>query len=284
MKKDLEGKLQVISATFLGGFIPILARFGGGLGVYALTFFRIFVAMLSLGIFLGFSKTKLVPLKYEKLKLLFFGAIHGVIILLYFIALNYMTISAVVLLFATYPIWMAILSRFILKEKIHKRAISAIIIAFIGVMIISSPDRIFVEKNFIGPIAILMAAFFAATVYVLSKTFKKYDKVSLTFWQNTIALPFVIPLLFINFPTSINIAEFFVIISMGSVFTASPFVLVYKGLHKIKAHQGGVLMLMEVLVPIVLALIIFREIPSISIIFGGILVLIGAYLIVSSKH
>jgi hypothetical protein len=44
MKKETIGTFEIIIATILFGFIPVLVRFGSGLGAYNLSFFRIFIA------------------------------------------------------------------------------------------------------------------------------------------------------------------------------------------------------------------------------------------------
>jgi drug/metabolite transporter (DMT)-like permease len=288
MKREIKGEWQIVIATILGGFIPILFRFGEVLGVYVLTFARIFMAALFLGFFFLFTRSKLISLKHERFKMILFGIMHGLIILGYFTSLNYLTISATVLLFSTYPIWMVIFSKIFLKEKISSRAIFAILVSFMGVIIIASPERIFIERNYLGPLAILVASFLAAGVYVMSKTFKSYDKVSLTFWQNMIAIPFVLPLLLLDLPKISNPAvfgpvEIGVLLLIGSLFTAVPFVLIFKGLGKIKAHRASVYMFLEILTPIVLAFFIFKEIPSSNTLFGGVLILLGVYMVSISK-
>jgi len=120
----------------------------------------------------------------------------------------------------------------------------------------------------------------AGLVYTLSKTFKKYDKVSLTYWQNVIALPFILPLLFIDFPNFqlVTLKEiiFVLIIGINSII---PFILVYKGISHVGAHKGTVIMSLEILYPIILAFLIFKEIPSVTTYIGGIFIILGAYLI-----
>lgn len=283
MKKESIGYLQVIIASALFGFIPLFVRFGKNLGSYNLAFFRVLVATIFLGLFFMFyRKISLVPFKYEKRKLIFFGAIHGFIILGYFFAIQYLSIASAVLLLYSSSIWLVLFSYFILKEKITRRTIFALILAFIGVLFVLSPKNFFIRESLIGSIAGLLAGVGFGLVYALSKTFKKYDKVSLTFWQNLIALPFLFPLIFIDIP-HFTITDIWIVVLLGSLFTAVPFILVFKGFQKIKAQKGGIVILLDIIFPILFAFLIFKEIPSFSAIIGMILIIIGTYLTASSK-
>ncbi len=280
-KSEKNGYIQIIIASILFAFIPILVRLDKSFGVYFLTFLRTLFAAILLGVYFFIFRKKLVPLKYEKGKLVFFGAIHGFIILGYFIAIQYLSISSAVLLLYSAPIWMIIFSHFILKEKIRDRTIFALIISIIGVIFVLNPQNIFVSGNLIGSLAALISGVGFGLVYVLSKTFKKYDKVSLTFWQNLIAIPFLIPVLFFKIP-QYNLNSLIISISLG-LLTVFAFILVFKGLSKVSAQSAGVVVLLEIIFPIILAFIFFKEIPSNYSIVGGVLILIGSYIVMSAK-
>ena len=154
-----------------------------------------------------------------------------------------------------------------------------LIVAFIGLIIIVSPKEFFVNENIIGSIAGLLAGIGFGLVYVLSKTFKKYDKVSLTFWQNFFAIPFTIPLLLIDFPKVFTLTDAGLIILLSIFFTAIPFILVFRGFEKINAQKGGVVILLDIIFPILLGLLIFKEIPTVSNIIGGVLIIIGVVIV-----
>lgn len=283
MEKETIGYVEVVSAAFLWGFLPIAVRFGQNLGAYNLSFFRVVVAAMAL---LAFSLLmrgyRIVGFKHERWKLLLFGALHGFIILGYFYAIQYLSITSAVLLLYSSSIWMVVFSILILKEKPTMRNIFSIILAFVGLVLITLPDLSSFGVSFIATIAGLLAGVGAALVYILSKTFKKYDKVSLTFWQNLIAIPFLLPLVFIQ-PPSFTLRDIGLVLVIGIFMTAVPFVLVYRGFQKIPASKGAVVMLMEMVFPIAIALIIFREIPTIYSAIGGLLIIIGCYIVTSSK-
>jgi drug/metabolite transporter (DMT)-like permease len=277
MKKENLGYLQIIIAEFFVSLPLILVRFGKDLGNQNLAFFRVCLAFVFLGVFsLFYRKYGIAPIKKEKIKILFFGALHGFIILASFMSLNLLTIASATILQATIAVWIAIFSIIILKEKINKKVIIALIVSFIGLVIIINPLSIFMEKSLFGIAAALFVGVFGGLIYVLSKTFRTYDKYSLTFWQNLIATPFLIPLLTLS-SISFNFNNISILIGLG-IFGALSFVILFTGLEKVKGQNASVLTLLYVVFSIILAILFFREIPTFREVIGGILILIGAYL------
>ncbi|MFA5856761.1 MAG: DMT family transporter [Candidatus Pacearchaeota archaeon] len=283
MDRESVGLIEVFFASLLFGLMPIIVRFGEHLGAYNLSFYRVLVASICVLLFIKISrKHKLVPFKYEKKKLILFGAIHGFIILGYFLAIQYLTIASAVLLLYSSSIWIVIFSHFILKEKITKRTFLALGIAFLGVILVVSPENFFLKESLVGSLAGLGSGIGMGLVYTLSKTFKKYDKVSLTFYQNIIAIPFVFPLLFIKIQ-KFSCLDIGIIILLGSVFTALPFILIYKGFSKINTQKGSIIIMLDIVFSVIFAWIIFKESPTFLSIVGGFLIMFATY-IISTKE
>lgn len=282
MKENKKGYIEIISASALFGIIPILVRFGSNLGPYNLSFFRILIATILIYLFVKISKKSITPLKYEKIKMFVFGGIHGFIILGFFLAIQFLTITSAILLLYSSSIWMMIFSWILLKEKINLYSIIALIISFTGIILVISPQSLFIQESLIGTIAGLLAGLGMGLVYTLSKTFKKYDKISLTFWQNLIAIPFLIPLLFLDFP-KFTFLDSTIVLSIGILGTMA-FILVYIGLGKIKGQIGSILIMLDIIFASILAALIFQEIPNTITIIGGILIIIGTFIITRKNH
>ena len=279
MKKETIGTFEIIIATILFGFIPVLVRFGSGLGAYNLSFFRILVAALFLFLLSMIFKRsyKIKPLKQYRKKIIFFGAIHGFIILAYFFAIQYLQVAQASLLIYSSAIWMTLFSSLILKEKITRRTFIALILSITGVVLVLSTGNLFSGLTFVGVLSGLFAGVSSGLVWVLSKTIKRYDRVSITFWQNLIAIPFLLPLVFIKMP-HFNLSNLTAVILLGVFCTVIPFVLVFKGLQKVKGQTGGILLLLDIVFSIFFAFVILGESPALKTIIGGILIIIGSYL------
>ena len=277
MKKEALGVYQIITANLLSAFIVILIRFGKELGAPTMAFFRVFLAAIFLLPLFYFSKKiKLANFKKEKAKLIFFGLIHGIILLSYFVSLNFLTIASASLLISSLSIWVVVFSYLILKEKIHKITLVSLIISIAGLILVLSPQSFFIFESLVGSALGLLGGILAGLVYVLSKTFKSYDKISLTFWQNLIAAPFLVLLLFFGKPI-FNLNGIIILILLGFV-GASSFIFMYKGFGNVSGQKGGVLTLLYIVFAIILALIFFKEVPTLNEIFGGLLIILGSYL------
>ncbi len=274
MKKEYLGIIQILIAGVLFSFVPILVRFGIDIGVYNLSFYRVVIAAFSIYLFIILTGKNLIKPKYEKKQLFIFGFLHGLTIVAYYIAVKYLSIASAILLLYSSSIWMVIFSYFILKERISYKIIIALVLAFSGVLIVTFPGSA-IRQSVFGIITGLLAGISFGYIYIISKTFKRYDKISLSFWQNIISIPFLIPLIFIELP-NFTLNNLFILILLGTVCTAVPFILVYKGFEKVKGQLGGILILLETIFPIIFAIIFLNEIPNIYEIFGGVLIIFGS--------
>lgn len=113
-------------------------------------------------------------------------------------------------------------------------------------------------------------------IYAFSKTFKEYDGISLTFWQNLIATPFLIPLLLIESP---SFTPYNIIIVLGiGIVGISSFVFLYSGLKLIKGQVGGVLTLLSILFTMLFGFLFFGEVLTQIQFIGAILIVLGCYI------
>lgn len=282
MKKEGVGILQVILAQAIIAFISILVRFGKSFGVYNLSFSRVFLtAVFIYLIFSNVKRYKIVGLKKEKKKLIFFGALHGILVAASYLAVLLLSIASYTILALSLSVWMVIFSHFILHEKIKSKTFIGIIIAFVGLIIITSPTSYFFKENIVGISAGLFVGVGGGLIYVLSKTFKSYDPVSLTFWQNLIATPVLIPLLFIQLP-KFSFMNNIIVILLG-LCGALSFILIFSGFRKIQGQIGGALVLTNIIFAVIFAFIFLGEVPSKSEIVGGLMIILGS-LIVSRNN
>jgi len=282
MKKEIRGYLSIVLAQVIFAFMYIFVRFVESFGAYNLAFWRVFLSAVFLFIFsLIYRKYKITSPRYERGKLIFFGAIHGFIIIASFLSIYYLSLASAMFLQATLSIWMAIFSYFILKEKMDARLIAALAISFIGLVILLAPTDLITEKSLIGVGSALFVGVFGGLVYVISKTFKKYDSLSLSFWQNLIAAPFLLPLLLIQKPMlGIFNISFVGLIALCGAFG---FVFMFFGLKLGKGSYAGVLTMINFVLVILLGILFFSELPSLMETLGGTLILIGVYLVLTKK-
>jgi drug/metabolite transporter (DMT)-like permease len=116
------------------------------------------------------SLIKVKPNKSLMNKFLLRGLVHSFGVTLWFYAMSVMPVAEVTAIgFLTY-IFVSIGACFFLKEKLHKHRITAIIISFIGALIILRPGFKVIES---GQFAMLMATIVFTASYLIAKIVSK---------------------------------------------------------------------------------------------------------------
>jgi len=154
--------------------------------------------------------------------------------------------------------------------------------SLVGVFLVIAPSGFRFDGNAVGYLFAVGAAFFSALNFIFPKKyFQSYDVHSLVFYQNLWQLPILLPFMFLD-PPHLSIANLGILASLGVFCTAISFLLVYSGSRKISGQYVGILQTTEVIVPIILGAILFSEIPSLLVILGGLLLILG-YLLICLK-
>ena len=141
------------------------------LSLYELYFGRTFVATVWLFSFLLISKKKIVfkthyPLLTLLRVILFFIGFSS-----FYISLSFMTLAMANALFFSSPFFMSIFAKIFLKEDIGVRRWSAIVVGFLGVVIVLNPD--FSNFNYFNLLPVLCAFCYAASMTITKITSDK---------------------------------------------------------------------------------------------------------------
>ena len=141
------------------------------LALYELYFGRTFVATVWLFSFLLISKKKIVfkthyPLLTLLRVILFFIGFSS-----FYISLSFMTLAMANALFFSSPFFMSIFAKIFLKEDIGVRRWSAIVVGFLGVVIVLNPD--FSNFNYFNLLPVLCAFCYAASMTITKITSDK---------------------------------------------------------------------------------------------------------------
>jgi len=158
--------LASLSFAAMGGFAKVVSQ---ALPPVEVTFFRnIFGVML-----VGFSIYK-VPLKQRGGKpwlLLFRGSMGFAALLAYFYIMAHIPLGEAVTYNKTSPIFVAIFAYLFLNEKLHKNALFAIIIGFVGIILIAQPQGGSFDKyDILG----IFSGIGAALAYTSIRELRKY--------------------------------------------------------------------------------------------------------------
>ncbi|HJO95987.1 MAG TPA: DMT family transporter [Victivallales bacterium] len=194
------------------------------------------------------------------------------------------------LLFATGPLFIPIISMFILKEKIKPTIWICIILSFMGVILIMKPtSNVFDSAMMIG----LLSGFFnACSQLVFHSTAKKENPFVINCWVFGIAsvLSFIPMLVFFNIDkiqmqfTNIfhsNIAILFLILPILSISSQNARTHAYKYVKY--ATSLSPFLYTTIIFSGILSYILFNHIPDTFTLIGSIIVILGGLLLAYSK-
>jgi RarD protein len=185
-----------------------------------------------------------------------------------FWAVNFISVSTVIVMYYTGPIFTIILSVIFLKEKLTKNLIIAVILAFLGVLFSVKGE---IEINRYVIIALFSGVFYGLLGF-FSKIATKYHKaLDVTTWQVFISIFLTFPFLFIS---HYQLTAQAIIVSMitGVIHTALALFLWYDSLNYIKVTTASIIAFSNLFFAIILAWFILGQMPNIYQIIGGILV------------
>ncbi|MBI5073283.1 DMT family transporter [Candidatus Woesearchaeota archaeon] len=189
----------ILGATFgatSGVFIKLLQ-----LPPTTMTFFRVFIPTVAVLLYILFvKKTKLIRGNWKLM--LGASALNAIRMFLYFVAYLYTTLGNAVIMSQTWPIFAAIFGMFFLSEKVTKRTIFLIALAFLGVIIMSLNKEIsFANKEFFGMLVMMISGMiYAITAIIFKKELANYSKTETIFYQNVVGAVVFLPFIFINKP------------------------------------------------------------------------------------
>jgi drug/metabolite transporter (DMT)-like permease len=277
--------IALFTTTVIYGLTNILIRFASKENYFSTVFFVLFFStimflpILKLGS--GLSEVKSLRQLRLIVPLGFFVAATW--FLIYFAIMN-TSIANAVLGYMTTPIFVIVLSPFLLKEHINKPIAAALFLALLGVLLIFDPQNLIRAIAPVGIISGIFAGFTSAMMEIIGRKLKnQYGPFSLTFIGTSIGMLFMFPTflatgLIIPDTTSVIVI---LLLGLGGV---SGGTLLYYGLKHIPASSASIVLLLEPFVSIVAAFIIFIEVPSILTILGAVLLVVADIIIIQNQR
>ncbi len=209
--------------------------------------------------------------KITKSKPQIIGAIaYSATVLFYVIANKLTTAANAILLQYTAPIFVAILSFFILREKIHWYDIASIVAVVLGMALffIDGVD----SGNILGNI-IAIASGFAVACNTLALRVQKDDSALETVWLGNL-LTFIIAVPFI-LQVDISVRDLIIVVILGVFQLGISYIAYANCLKYITALEAILIAVLEPLLNPIWVYIFLGEKPSINAIFGGIIVIVA---------
>lgn len=203
---------------------------------------------------------------------------------LYLIAFTYTSIGNAVVLFYTYPLFVAALESLYLKQKMSRKQLLLSGVAFAGIIVTYAGKPFSFESNdFIGMLAAVGASMgYAVTVILFKREAQNFSKNQLIFYQNIAGV-----LVFLPFLVGIGDAHLDHVgvgVIYGLIIGIGVFKLFFFGLKYLPAATATSLMYLEVVSAIALGYFILDENLTLYMIFGGGLIVCSSWLISRLKR
>ena len=199
----------------------------------------------------------------------------------FFYAISVISLAEALTLAFVSPIFVTILSIFLLKEKVGFHRWAAVIIGFFGVLIIIRPG--FIEINFASFAAIgagISYAFYMIYTRKLSFTDSAFVTLLFTGVVGCILISLVVPLFWIN----LDLRQLLLLILLASIGTLGHFLIILS-LRLGEASKLAPLGYFEISTNIFVGYVFFNDLPNIWIYLGlTLIVLSGIYIFIRENN
>jgi drug/metabolite transporter (DMT)-like permease len=276
----VNGRAKIAVSMLIWGSVGIFARFSGlsGLGV---AFARVSLGAITLaGIIALLEKSKLsgitTLLKRQWKSLLALGAALALNWAFLFTAFNYTSIANAVLVYYTAPVIATLISWRFLGEKMSAGRWGLIGLAFLGLVLIMSGQRLDPgNRDFIGIVFALIAAFFYALIPNFGRFLRDVDGKVLTFLQLAVASIVLAPFVAVQ---NTGTPVWWAILILVLVHTVLALFLYMDGLKEVEVNEAALLSYLDPMSAVLYAFLVFGEVPGIRTVAGGVLILFASAL------
>ena len=234
---------------------------------------RVFFSSIFLFILMLYLKK---DIKLKQQKHYFYFIVTGVILAIhwsvFFKSIQVSTVAIGLLTFTTFPVFVTFLEPYFFKEKIKLSDIIIAIVTFLGVVLIIPKFEL--GNNLTqGVLWGVLSGFTYAIVSMLNRKYvKEYSSTVIAFYEQFVATIVLIPFFFIQKPI-FNLKDIFLLVFLGIVFTGISHSLFIDGLKNIKTQTAGIISSLEPVYGIIFATFLFKEIPSLRELLGGVVIL-----------
>jgi drug/metabolite transporter (DMT)-like permease len=282
MKETLKGAFLVIGAMLIFALFGIAIRLID-LSSIVLVFFMFLISTLILLAYVLIKDKKILAAKKFIWLLILLGGINILNNFFFFQSFKLTTISNAVLTHYTAPIFVALFAPLFLKEKIEKATLIALGLSIVGILFVVSNNLSFYGKDFAGIMYGTGSGIMYALVIILIKHLSKYlSAFSINIYQSLTGAVLLLPFVIVIQP-SISLGTLGILILFALTFGVTATLMYMSGIKRIKSQHAATLSYIEPTAAIAYGFLFFSEIPAWNTIIGGIIILMGSYIIIKRE-
>ncbi|MFC1517233.1 DMT family transporter [Candidatus Margulisiibacteriota bacterium] len=271
------GVLLIISAELLFTIASLLVKILAKdfeISSQQAAFFRFFLGFLIVCTAIFIKKIKIIP--NNKKAIAGRALFNTIAVFFYYLSLRYTSITKANILNMTYPIFVAGLAPFILKEKVTGKKILLLMLAFVGIFLVLNPELSTINR---GDVFALISGMLAAFSIMSLRTARKTDStLTVLFYLMTFGLllngAFIRTFIFPN----VLAVNLLLLCGLVSFFGQVLFTMGYK---HVTAIEGSITSNSRILFAGLLGILFFQEMITIKILLGAALII---YTTVSIKR
>ena len=226
---------------------------------------------MSLFVLIFLTQSFKLPSRKDSLLIVFTGLLTGVHWVTFFHAIQISTVAIAILSLYTFPIMTSFLEPLFDREKIQAQNIFRSVIVFIGILLIIPKFEISNQTTAGVMLGLISALLFSIRNILVRKTLNHINGITTMCYQLIVISIMFIP--FMNFQHSLMVDNrLLLLILLGTVFTATPHVLLVASLRHLKATTTSLILYLHPMYSIVFAAILISEIPPFKVILGGFII------------
>ena len=279
IKINSLNKFNLVFASFFFSLMTLCVKnIDKRIPIYELVLFRSFLSLIITLFIINLKNIN--PWGNNKPLLILRGVLGTLALVCIFYAIRNMHLSISTVIQYTYPIFISIFAGIFINEKITRNIIFALIIGWVGIIIILNSTQlsnINVEIENIWVFIAFLGSIFTALAYVTVKKLAFTEDVYVIIeYFPLVSLITLLPIVLINWVTP-NWNELVWIIGIG-IFTQLGQTFLTIGLKNLPASEASTINYLQVLFGSIWGILFFSEIININFLLGALLVLLGTIL------
>jgi len=184
-------------------------------------------------------------------------------------AITHTSVANTLIILSSTPLFAALISRFLLNEKIQPRTIIAILLVASGIGVIATGSAT-EQDGLLGDLAAILGSFFLACGLSFVRRFPRVSIFSAISCSGLLTALLVLPL---ASPLMISQSDFGYLLLMGLYVVPVGSALLYVGPRYVPAAEVGLLLLMESILGPLWVWLVLTEQPSVNTLAGGAIIL-----------
>ncbi len=262
-----------LAAILFGGaglFAEFITISAGGIVLGRALIAAVFIAVVH---FLVRPILVLPKSKKDRIQFVVLGFILALHWVSFFVCIQMTTVAIGVLTFSSFPIFTILLVALMNKRLPSNTNILLSLVALFGIGLLLNPTEL-QTSNVVGVLVGIFSGFTCAILTIYSqRLLENYSGVQVAFYQNGIAALFLVPFYSYDIIANTTGVEYLYFLFLGIALTAIAHTLFINSMERVSPQTASLVASLEPVYGIVLAWLLLHQVPTWSVVIGGVLIL-----------